>query len=77
MRLSPRDPTMFRNHAGLSFAYLLQERFEDAVLWARRTLDENPNLRPPLRFLAAALGHLGRREEAARGRRAFARLSPR
>jgi adenylate cyclase len=64
MRLSPRDPTMFRNYVGLSFAYLLQERFEDAALWARRALDENPNLRPPLRFLGAALGHLGRSEEA-------------
>ena len=64
MRLSPRDPTVFRIYAGLSFAYLLQERFEDTVLWARRTLDANPNLHPPLRFLAAALGHLGRSEEA-------------
>jgi adenylate cyclase len=64
MRLSPRDPTMFRTYAGLSFAHFFQERFEDSMLWARRALDEKQNYLPPLRFLAAALGHLGRIDEA-------------
>jgi tetratricopeptide (TPR) repeat protein len=64
MRLSPRDPTMFTIYSGLAFANLLQERFEDAVLWARRCQDENPNHTPSLRSLASALGHLGRIDEA-------------
>jgi tetratricopeptide (TPR) repeat protein len=64
MRQSPRDPTMFRTYSGLAFAHLLQERFEDAVLWARRALAENPNYMPTLRSLASALGHLGRIDEA-------------
>jgi adenylate cyclase len=64
MRLSPRDPMMFRSYGGLSIAHLLQERFEDAVLWARRALADNPNYIAPLRSLAAALGHLGRIGEA-------------
>jgi tetratricopeptide (TPR) repeat protein len=64
MRLSPRDPTVFHAYAGLSFAHFLQERFEDAVSWARRSLDENPNNLSSCRFLAAALGHLGRIDEA-------------
>jgi TolB-like protein/DNA-binding SARP family transcriptional activator len=64
MRLSPRDLTMFRTYGGLSYANLLQERFEDAVLWARRSLDENPNYTPSLRLQAAALGHLARVGEA-------------
>jgi adenylate cyclase len=71
MRLSPRDPRMFGTYAGLAFAHLLQERFEDAVLWAQRSLDENPNNMPALRYLASALGHLGRTDEA---RAAVARL---
>jgi adenylate cyclase len=64
MRLSPRDPRVFITYTGLSCAHLLQERFEDAVLWARRALDEASNYIGPLRFQAAALGHLGRIEEA-------------
>jgi tetratricopeptide (TPR) repeat protein len=62
-RQSPRDPTI-HSYSGLACAHLLQERFEDAVLWAQRGLDENPNNTPSLRFLAAALGHLGRIDEA-------------
>jgi adenylate cyclase len=53
MRLSPRDPRVFIAYTGLSCAHLLQERFEDAVLWARRALDEAPNYIGPLRFQAA------------------------
>jgi tetratricopeptide (TPR) repeat protein len=58
MRLSPRDPTVFGTHIGLSFAHLLQERFDEAVLWAERALAENPNSLPAHLALAAALGHL-------------------
>jgi adenylate cyclase len=64
MRQSPRDPTMFRTFAGQSFAHLVQERFEEAVLWARRSLEAKPNNSIPLRSLAAALGQLGRIAEA-------------
>ena len=64
MRQSPRDPTVFSTYAGLAFAYLLQERFEDAVMWARRSAAGRPNFAAALRSLAAALGHLGRIGEA-------------
>jgi adenylate cyclase len=64
IRQSPRDPTVFATYTGLSFAHLLQERFEDAALWARRALSHKPNYLPLLRSLAAALAHLGRIEEA-------------
>jgi adenylate cyclase len=64
IRLSPFDPTMFRTHAGLAFAHLLQGHFEEAAIWGRRGLAENPNFSPTHRALAAALAHLGRIEEA-------------
>src|SRR5262249_44008794 len=64
MRLSPCDPAGFASYIGLSFAHLVQERFEDAVLWARRAVAGRPTALPPLRSLAAALGHLGRIGEA-------------
>jgi adenylate cyclase len=64
MRQSPRDPTIFQSYAGLSWAHLFQERFEDAELWAQRAVAEKPNWTTSLRSLAAALGHLGRVGEA-------------
>jgi adenylate cyclase len=64
MRLSPLDPTMFRTYAGLAFAYLLQGRFSEAVVWGQRGLAENPSFSPTHRALAAALAHLGRLDEA-------------
>ena len=64
VRLSPRDITSFRVQAGLTFAYLLLEEFEQAVTWGRRALEGNPNFTPTYRALAAALAHLGRIDEA-------------
>jgi adenylate cyclase len=64
MRQSPRDPTVYTTYSGLSYAHLVQECFEDAVLWAQRSLAEKPNYAATFRSLAAALGHLGRIEEA-------------
>jgi adenylate cyclase len=64
VRLSPRDITSFRVQAGLTFAYLLLEEFEQAVTWGRRALEGNPDFTPTYRALAAALAHLGRMDEA-------------
>ncbi len=71
MRLSPREPTLFRTQAGLAFAHLLKGEFETAVIWGRRALDGNPNFTPAHRALASALGHLGKTEQ---GRAVVARL---
>jgi adenylate cyclase len=76
VRLSPRDITMFRVQSGLTFAYLLQEAFEQAVTWGRRALDGNPNFTPTYRALAAALAHLGRLDEARGVARRFLDLMP-
>ena len=72
MRLSPRDPTVFRTQAGLAFAYLVHEDVENAATAARRAVDDNPNFAPAYRALAAALALAGRRAEA---RTAIARLA--
>ena len=50
--------------AGLAFAHLLLEEFEEAVTWGRRALENNPNYTPSHRALAAALAHLGMSDEA-------------
>jgi TolB-like protein len=64
MALSPLEVTLFRVHAGLALAHLLLEEFTDAVAWARRAIEGNPNFTPGYRILAAALAHLDRIDEA-------------
>jgi len=71
MRLSPRDPTLFRTYAGLCFAHLVDEDFDNAVVAGRRAVEGNPNFVPAHRALTAALAQAGHHDEA---RKAVARL---
>jgi TolB-like protein len=71
IRLSPRDPGLFRTLAGLGYAYLVHEDFEKAIDAGRRANESNPHFGAPLRVLAASLAHLGRIDEA---RQCVARL---
>jgi adenylate cyclase len=64
MRLSPRDPTLFRTQTALAFAHLFQCEFEEAITWARRAMEGNPNYTVTYRALACALAHAGRLHEA-------------
>jgi tetratricopeptide (TPR) repeat protein len=64
IRLSPRDPMLFRTQSGLAFAHLVKSEFADAATWGRQALEQNPNFTPAHRALASALGHLGQIEEA-------------
>jgi TolB-like protein/Flp pilus assembly protein TadD len=76
VRLSPRDPTISAAYSGLAFAHLVQEHFDEAVLWAQRGLAANPNSTTPLRALAAALAHLGRTAEARAAMERLRALTP-
>lgn len=64
MRLNPLDPTAYRTHAGLAFAYLCLRHFEEAVAWARKAIHENDRFSPTHRVLAAGLAHAGEVTEA-------------
>ena len=64
MRLSPRDPTLFRTQTALAFAHLFRDEFEQAITWARRAMEANPNYTVTYRALACALAHAGRLHEA-------------
>jgi adenylate cyclase len=64
MRLSPRDLWMFDFLAGVAIAHFAAGRYEDAVEWARRSLQRKPDYILPLDPLAASLAHLGRLDEA-------------
>jgi len=49
---------------GATMGHLLAGRFEDAVTWGQRAIAEAPERASYRRFVAAALGHLGRTDEA-------------
>ena len=66
MRLSPHDPSMWAYMASRSIALTLLERYDEALDWARRALAlHNTALHASIAEMAA-LGHLGRMDEAAK-----------
>jgi TolB-like protein/class 3 adenylate cyclase/Flp pilus assembly protein TadD len=78
IRLSPQDPVMPVYFRGMAYAHFAAERYEEAVAWAKRTLEH------PLRFddhaayriLAASYVALGRVEEGRLAAREAKRLNP-
>lgn len=64
IQLSPRDPQLALWYYQLALTYIHQQNDEQAVEWARRSVQVNPNVRYTYRILAAALALSGRVEEA-------------
>jgi tetratricopeptide (TPR) repeat protein len=64
IQLSPRDPQLAEWYYQLAVTYIHQRRYNEAVEWARRGVQVNPNLRYPYRVLAAALALSGRVDDA-------------
>jgi adenylate cyclase len=71
MRLSPLDPQRWMFEGGLALAHLVAGRYEEAIEWVDRALQENTRAMAVLRLKAAACGQLGRIEE---GRECVRRL---
>jgi adenylate cyclase len=64
LRLSPHDPRLGIWIPAMAQAYYFLERYEDAIAAARRALSLTPGNVIATRFLAAALGQLGKVVEA-------------
>jgi TolB-like protein len=64
IRLSPRDPQLAEWYYQVALTYIHLQRYNEAVEWARRGVEVNPNLRYPYRVLAAALALSARPGEA-------------
>ena len=64
IRLSPRDHFIGPFHVRLAFAHLLLENYGQAVELARRAVRLRGTLWYGYAYLASALGHLGRVDEA-------------
>jgi TolB-like protein/class 3 adenylate cyclase len=66
IQLSPRDPQLALWYYQLAVTYIHEQRDEEALGWARRGMQVNPNVRYVYRILAAALALSGRVDEARR-----------
>jgi adenylate cyclase len=77
IRLSPLDPQAYRIYQALNMAHVFARRFEEAERWARRCLANSPHHVPARRYLAVALAHLGRIDEARAVVADLLRLAPR
>jgi adenylate cyclase len=64
IRLSPRDPILYRAHAARAVAHLLLGELEETISWGLKGIEENPNYNVTYRALAAAYAHAGRLDEA-------------
>lgn len=63
-RLDPLSPLQADVHSARAAALFFARRFADAAAAARRSLASAPGATAPRRYLAAALAHLGRGEDA-------------
>jgi TolB-like protein/class 3 adenylate cyclase len=64
IRLSPRDPQLAEWFYQMAIIGIHRQRYDEAVEWARRGVQTNPNLRYPYRVLASALALSGQIDEA-------------
>lgn len=64
-RLNPLDPRGWTIAGGMSYAHYQLEELVEAVVCSRKALTVNPRFAGALWLLAAALGKLGEKEEAA------------
>jgi adenylate cyclase len=71
IRVSPLDPVLHNNLAGIGLALVELRRFEEAVAVSKKALRQSSSDGQAFRCLASALAHLGRDAEA---REAAARL---
>ena len=63
-RLSPRDPRTWFIATGMGMAFYIADQFDEAIVWLRKALAQNPRSAIALRLLAASLTHLGQKDLA-------------
>jgi adenylate cyclase len=76
LRLNPRDPVSPVVAGGITRSYYCERNYAASVEAARRCLTSYPVYAAPRRWLVAALGQLGRREEAVAALRKWEEVTP-
>ena len=62
-RMSPHDPLIAFFYAGMCAAHYFARRFDEAVEWGRKSIQQRPGFIPGHRILCASLAQAGRIEE--------------
>ena len=62
-RMSPHDPLIAFFYAGMCAAHYFARRFDEAVEWGRKSIQQRPGFIPGHRILCASLAQAGRMEE--------------
>jgi adenylate cyclase len=76
LKLNPRDPFNHQFMLHIALAYLISQRYEAALDWARKAIDRNPNMAEYHFVLASILGHMGAGTEGRRALEACQRIDP-
>ena len=64
MRMSPRDRQNVIYMGGMAVAHYLSGRYEQAIEWPRKGVQQGPSVTAPHRILCASLAQAGRLDEA-------------
>jgi len=75
-RLSPRDPRAWFIATGIGMALYIANQFDEAIVWLRKALAQNPRSAIALRLLAASLTHLGQKDLASDVIRQLLKIEP-
>ncbi len=62
-RMSPHDPLIAFFYAGMCAAHYFARRFDEAIEWGRKSIQQRPGFIPGHRILCASLAQAGRTEE--------------
>ncbi|MDH3212294.1 MAG: adenylate/guanylate cyclase domain-containing protein [Myxococcales bacterium] len=76
VRLSPNDPMMGSYLGAIATTHFVAGRYEEAVAWARRSLQRSPDFLHARSLLAAGCAQRGRMDEARSAVQAVLRLDP-
>ena len=76
IRLIPFDQWMNAYSVGMAFSLLTSGQFEEGLRWARKGLQEGPELGAAHRYLIAALSLAGRDAEARAAAQRYLALEP-
>jgi len=76
MRLSPRDPLIFRMHAGVAYAHFFASQYDEASAWAERAVRARPTWLTAVRMAAVSGALAGRLDEAKKSMERMREMDP-
>jgi len=76
MRLDPMNPYRHAVETGIAYAHMRAERWEDALRWAERALQSQPNTGNAARAIAISKAMMGQFDEARQAVKKLLELDP-